>query len=75
VSCQCRTAFETGLLGNRPDRAVGWWTAEEEALLVKHIKEANTALGMDPLSSEAPWDIVRAKMGNVRSTTQCRKKW
>lgn len=35
----------------------------------------NTALGHDPLSAEAPWEVVCEKMGRTRTTTQCRKKW
>jgi hypothetical protein len=61
--------------GSGADALVGKWTEEEQSLLIECIKDVNTALGHDPLSAEAPWEIVCEKMGRTRSTTQCRKKW
>jgi hypothetical protein len=61
--------------GPRADALVGKWTEKEQSLLIECIKDVNTALGHDPLSAEAPWEIVCEKMGRTRTTTQCRKKW
>lgn len=53
----------------------GPWTEAEETQLIQIIKAANTAIGVDPLSSEAPWDVVSTNMDHQRGPTQCRHKW
>jgi hypothetical protein len=57
------------------DRPSGPWTGEEEKSLRKAIEEANLAIGAEALSPEAPWEVVSAKMGHTRTSTQCRVKW
>jgi hypothetical protein len=44
--------------GSGADALVGKWTEEEQSLLIECIKDVNTALGHDPLSAEAPWEIA-----------------
>jgi hypothetical protein len=53
----------------------GAWTEEETNRLREAVKEANVKAGLEPLSSDTPWDEVVAIMGDTRSRTQCRKKW
>ena len=53
----------------------GRWNPLEEAKLAKVIKELNEATGLDPLGTEAPWDLVKQRMDGSRTRTQCRRKW
>lgn len=55
--------------------SIGHWTKAEENALIDAIKEANTALGKDELSRDAPWEVVSQKLEGKRTTMQCRKKW
>ncbi|GFZ50527.1 hypothetical protein JCM24511_08284 [Saitozyma sp. JCM 24511] len=72
IDCRDRWKHE---LRDKDSRQSGKWTEDEQSLLIECIKDVNTALGHDPLSAEAPWEVVCEKMGRTRTTTQCRKKW
>ena len=53
----------------------GPWTEEETIRLREAVIKANTDAGLEPLSSDTPWDAVVKLMDETRSRTQCRKKW
>ncbi|BEJ10714.1 hypothetical protein CspHIS471_0101360 [Cutaneotrichosporon sp. HIS471] len=55
-------------------RAIGPWSAEEEAALRKAVAAACTAAGRDPVDG-VPWDDVVERMGRKRTAMQCRQKW